>query len=172
MHLIILKPNTTACKLKNLSRYSSSKLIQYIKFLLKQSEVNKSHSQENKSSLVWDQKVSEVLWEMIPCFLMKHVLKPTLSDRDFFSPCFPSFLVPSGMLHFLTCRKLPGFPGLQAGREPFPALDTMEVRVGGGSLCACWRTPRSVGMKELTAPFPFTQSSAPLSAENFNSIKS
>lgn len=92
MHLIFLKLNTTACKLKNLSRYSSLKLMYYINFLLKQSEVYKSHSQEKqKLSCLGLESFWSVVGDDPKAFLMKHVLKPSLSD---FAHYFPSFLIP------------------------------------------------------------------------------
>lgn len=156
MHLIILKSNRTACKQKNWSRHSSLKLmyIKCITFSVKQSEVNKSHSQEK-------QKLSglglESFWGVVEddpkAFLMKHVLKPSLSKEAFFAHYFPSFLIPSGMLQLLPCRELTGFPGLQAGR-PFSKHHGSQ---GGREFCLYVLESPNVWCHEGTlCSFPFT----------------
>lgn len=52
MHFVFFKSNVTSCKLRNWSICSSLKLIWYIKFLLKQSEVSKGHSHGCNKAIV------------------------------------------------------------------------------------------------------------------------
>lgn len=114
--------------------------MQYIKFSPKQSEVNKSHSQEQ-------QKLSslgvECFWGFCGTWsqsLPLEVLKPCLSEEAFFAHCFPSFFViPNGMLQFLTVRDLSGVPGSFSTPWNWGWEGVLSVHAGEPQCLMAWR---------------------------------